>query len=69
MEYVYGQDCGSYTIALENQDNSVDLSSVLTAGPRTGVGGRFNHNYSETITLSSIDHAMVGQYIVDLVVM
>ena len=46
MEYVYNQDCGPYSIELQNQDPTVDLSSVLTAGPREEAGGRFDYPYT-----------------------
>ena len=67
MEYLYGQDCGSYTTVLEDQGGA-DLSAFMTVDARSGAGGTFNYPYSKGINVSTSDHALVGQYNVDIVV-
>ena len=67
MEYLYGQDCGSYTTVLEDQAGA-DLSAFMTVDARSGAGGRFNYPYSQGIRVSTSDHTLVGRYNIDIVI-
>ena len=69
IEYVYEQDCGRYEVVLENQDSSQpDINSILTVAEPDPRDGPNNLKYSDLITATTADPALVGQYVVDMVV-
>ena len=62
IEFVYGQNCGTYSVTFEPTDPACDITSLLSAAARAVGGGNNNLAYSQQMTLEylGIDLSMVG---------
>ena len=62
MEFIYNQNCGTYSVTFEPTDPSCDMTPLLSAATRTVGGGNNNLAYSQQMTLEylGIDFSMVG---------
>ena len=68
IQFVYGQDCGTYSIALEPVDPTCDMSHLLTVAAPSGTGGSNNQPYPQEMTLESNDINDVGECDMEIVV-
>jgi hypothetical protein len=68
IDFIYEQDCGTYTVKFEPVDPTCDLTSALSADARSGAGGANNKPYSQQITMNTADVNMIGQCQTNLVI-
>ena len=61
MEYIYDQDCGTYSVTLEPEYPFLSIQTTGTVGP-----SQWAHQYPDQITVSSNDVDDIGKYSVTL---
>ena len=61
VEYLYGQNCGTYSVSFAAVDPSCDHTSLLSVDAKTGTHATNSNAFSQTMTLTSNNPSDVGE--------